>query len=114
MIISFNNGTLDLNGHRIDGVLNFSAGDIIMLKHLNMNGNIIKNASNLRYTINRTFDKNNNNERNRQIYVTFDKLTFFTFTTKCIIRDYMFIIQKTETDNVYEQHDIIFTAKNTI
>ena len=89
-------GTLDLNGHRIDGVFNFAADELLFMKNINMNGNSIKNTYNLRYIINGTFDKNDNNERNKKIYVTFDKLIFFTlFTTACTIRDYMFIIQKT-------------------
>ena len=66
---------LHLNGHGIHETLNFSAGDIFIVKNINMNGNMIKNSYNLRYTINGLYDKNNN-ERNKKIYVTFDKLSF--------------------------------------
>ena len=71
-----------------------------MLKHLNMNGNIIRNASNLRYTINGTFDRDHNTDINKTIYFTFDKLTYFIFTTSCVIKDYILDIQETDTNDV--------------
>ena len=98
-------GTLYLNGHRIDGVINFAAGDIVIMKNINMNGHSIKNSYNLRYTINGLYDRDNNTERNKKIYFT------FVFTSSCIIRDYMLIIQKPERANQYETHDLIFTIK---
>ena len=81
-------GTLDLNGHRIDGVITFAAGQIVILKNINMNGHSIKNSSNLRYSINGNFDRDHNTEINKTIYFTFDKLTYFIFSTPCVIKDY--------------------------
>ena len=63
-------GTLDLNGHRIDGVITFAAGQIVILKNINMNGHSIKNSSNLRYSINGTFDRDHNTDINKTIYFT--------------------------------------------
>ena len=104
-------GTLDLNGHRIDGVINFSAGEIVILKNINMNGHSIKNSSNLRYSINGTFDRDHNTEVNKTIYFTFDKLTYFIFSTPSVIKDYILDIQETDTNNVYDSHDILFIIK---
>ena len=50
-------GTFDLNGYRIDGVLSFAAGEIFFAKNINMNGHVIKHSSNLKYSINGTFDR---------------------------------------------------------
>ena len=93
-------GTLDLNGSRIDGVFNFAAGELVFAKNINMNENSIRNSYNLQYTINGTYDKNNINEINKKVYVTFDKLSYFFFTSSCVLKDYIFIVEKTEQTNM--------------
>ena len=104
-------GTFDLNGHRIDGVFSFAAGEIFFAKHINMNGHAVKHSSNLRYSINGTFDRDHNTEINKSLYMTFDKLTYYIFSTPCIIKDYVLDIQDTDTTDVYDSHDILFTIK---
>ena len=72
-------GTFDLNGYRIDGVLSFAAGEIFFAKHINMNGRAVKHSSNLLYSINGTFDRDNNTALNSSLYFTFDKTILFYF-----------------------------------
>ena len=104
-------GTFDLNGYRIDGVISFSAGDIMALKDINMNGKSVKNSDNLKYSINGSFDRDHNTELNSSLYFTFDKLAHFIFMTPCTIKDYLLDIEDTDVDNVYDSHDILFVAK---
>ena len=104
-------GTFDLNGYKIDGVLSFAAGEIFFAKNINMNGRAVKHSSNLKYSINGTFDRDNNVGRNKSLYVTFDTLTYYVFSTASIIKDYVLDIQETDTNNVYDSHDILFIVK---
>ena len=104
-------GTFNLNGHRIDGVFSFSAGEIFFAKHINMNGYAIKNSSNLLYSINGTFDRDHNVERNKSLYFIFDTLTYYIFSTPSIIKNYMLDIQEIDTNDVYDSHDILFVIK---
>ena len=104
-------GTFDLNGYRIDGGLSFAAGEIFFAKNNNMNGRAVKHSSNLKYSINGTFDRDNNVGRNKSLYVTFDTLTYYVFSTASIIKDYVLDIQETDTNNVYDSHDILFIVK---
>ena len=104
-------GTFDLNGHRIDGVISFAAGEIFFAKHINMNGREVKNSSNLRYSINGNFDRDHNTGLNNSLYFTFDKLSYFIFTTPCTIKDYILDIEDTNVADIYDAHDILFVAK---
>ena len=103
-------GTFDLNGHRIDGVISFAAGEIFFAKHISMNGREVKHSSNLLYSVNATYDRDNNVE-GKTLYFTFDSLTEFIFSKPCVIKDYILSIVKTDTENVYESHEILFIVR---
>ena len=76
-----------------------------------MNGRAVKHSSNLKYSINGTFDRDNNTALNSSLYFTFDKLSYFIFTNACTIKDYLLDIEDTDVDNVYDSHDILFVVK---
>ena len=70
-----------------------------------------KQVHNPVFTINGTFDRYHNVERNKSLYFTFDTLTNYIFSTPCIINDYILNIQETDTNDVYDSHDIVFVTK---
>ena len=71
----------------------------------------VKKNHNMVYSINGTFDRDHNVERNKSLYFTFDTLTYYLFSTPCIINDYILDIQETDTNYVYNSHDIVFVTK---